>query len=297
MTSSNNAIRLGGALLAGTLALSLAACGDDTNGADAGEGRVLTMGLVRAWSDNEVGASVLEHKALELGYEVVWEDLSDPPLVYAGVAQGDVDIHPSTPIERTHREFYERYEDRLEVVGEYHGGMINMLAVPTYSEMQSIEDIHDHWDEIGRRIVGIEPGAGLTQQMIDDVLPAYGFEESDMITSSTPAMLAELQGALDAEEEIVVTLWTPFWATTQYDVRPLEDPKGAWGETEGLYSVATKGFSQQHPELAEWLADFELSEDEFGALENLLVNEYEDGDEQAAVEEWLQDHPDVFEDA
>ncbi|NLE98255.1 MAG: glycine betaine ABC transporter substrate-binding protein [Propionibacterium sp.] len=293
---SNNAIRkVGGALLAGTVALSLAACGSASDGED--DTKELSIGLIRAWSDTEVAAALLEHKALELGYEVTWEDLNDPPLLYAGVAQGDVDVYASAWIDRTHKEYYERYDDGLEILGKYHEGEGNMLAVPSYSAMQSIEDIHDHWDEIGQQIVGIEPGAGLTQQMVEEVLPAYGFEEADMITSSTPAMLIELQSAMDAGEEIVVTLWSPFWATTQMDVRPLDDPLNAFGDSEGIYYVGTAGFAEERPDLAEWLEDFELTEDEFGSLENLIVNEYEDGEEDLAIAEWLEDYPHVFDES
>ena len=233
----------------------------------------------------------MEYKALELGYTVSWEELTDPPLLYSAVADGQVDVYPSSWAERNHVGYIEPYAEQLEDLGAYQSGAISFLAVPEHSEMQSIEDIPEYWEEIGERIVGIEPGAGLTQQMIDDVLPAYGFEETDMVTSSTPAMLVELENAIAAGEEVVVTLWNPYWPMSEFDVRPLDDPLGAFGEPEGLHYVATAGFSEEHPELAEWVEDFELSDDEFNALENLIVNEYEDGDEQAAVEEWLQEFP------
>lgn len=294
---SNNAIRrVGGALLAGTVALSLAACGDSSVTSE-NDAKHISLGVVRAWSDNEVAGAVIEHKARDLGYEVTWEEVGDPPLLFAAVAQGDVDIYASTSIDRTHKDFYERYQDDLEVLGAYYHGMGNMLAVPEYSAMRSIEDIHDHWDEVGRRIIGIEPGSGMTQVMNESVLPAYGFAESDMITSSTPAMLAELRSAMNAGDEIVVTLWSPFWAMVQFDVRPLEDPLGAFAEPESIYMVAAAGFSESHPELAAWAEDFELTEEEFSSLENLIVNEYEDGEEDQALAEWLEDYPHVFDES
>lgn len=292
---SNNAIRrIGGALLAGTIAVSLAACSSD-EGADGD--RELVLGVLRHWSDTELAGALMEYKALELGYDVTWEELNDPPLLYSAVADGQVDVYPSSWAERNHRVYIDPYGDQLEDLGAYQSGAISFLAVPEYSEMQSIEDIPDHWEEIGERIVGIEPGAGLTQQMIEDVLPAYGFEETDMVTSSTPAMLVELENAIAAGEEIVVTLWNPYWPMSEFDVRPLDDPKGAFGEPEGLHYVATAGFSEAHPELAEWVEGFELTDEEFADLENLIVNEYDDGEERQAVEEWLQDYPHVFDES
>lgn len=295
---SNNAVRtFGGALLAGTLALGLAACGTGEGTTDGDSKGEISIGVVRPWSDTEVAGALMEYKAVELGYDVTWEELSDPPLLFAAVAQGDVDIYASAWAEINHKDYIDRYGDQLEDLGSYYTGAGNFLAVPEHSEMQSIEDIKDHWEELGERIVGIEPGAGLTKQMIEDVLPAYGFEESDMLTSSTPAMLAELQSAIDSGEEIVVTLWSPYWPMITMDVRPLEDPLGAFGETEGMHYVATAGFAAEHPDIAEWVENFEINEDEFGALENLIVNEYEDGEEMEAIDEWLQEFPDIFEDA
>ncbi|MDN5732444.1 MAG: hypothetical protein L0K41_07815 [Yaniella sp.] len=48
---------------------------------------------------------------------------------------------------------------------------------------------------------------------------------------------------MDNEEEIVVTRRTPFWTTSNYDVRELEDPDGIYGEPEGLHTVGRDGFS------------------------------------------------------
>lgn len=123
---SNNAVRrIGGALLAGTVALGLGACADA--GASEDARKEISLGVIRAWSDTEVAAAVMEHKARELGYDVTWEDLREPPLLYAGVAPGDVEVYASAGIDRTHKEYFERYEDQLGalenlIVNEYEDG-------------------------------------------------------------------------------------------------------------------------------------------------------------------------------
>src|SRR5699024_5890475 len=82
--------------------------------------------------------------------------------------------------------------------------------------MESIEDLPDHADELDGQIMGIEPGAGLSMTTEDDVMPHYGLDDDfELKLSSTSAMIGDLENALDNEEEIVVTLWTPFWATRQ----------------------------------------------------------------------------------
>lgn len=289
---TNHAFRaLGGALLAGTMTVSLSACGGQEDGAG---DKNISIGIIAPWSDTRVAAALMTYQAESMGYSVELEDLSDPPLLFAAVAQGDVDVYASAWSERNHKEFVDRYGDQLEDLGSYYDGAGNFLAVPTYSELQSIEDIPDHWDELDGQIIGIEPGAGLTKQMVEDVLPAYGIDKDRMVTSSTTAMLAELQSAIQAQEEVVVTLWSPYWATTEFDVRPLEDPEGAFGETEGMHYIATDGFSSEHPDIADWVDGFQLDEEQFGSLENLILNEYEEGEELDAVEEWLQTYPGVL---
>ena len=48
-------------------------------------------------------------------------------------------------------------------------------------------------------------------------------------------MLSELKSATDAEKDIVVTLWRPFWTNAKFPVKDLEDPNGTLGDTEGLH--------------------------------------------------------------
>ena len=283
--------KVGTALLAATMAVALAACGSDDG---AGGGETITIGRIPPWSDTRVAAALMTHKAEDLGYEVVIEEMNEPPLLFAAVANGDVDVYPSAWAERNHKAFIDEYGDDLEVLGSYYDGAINFLAVPEYSELQSIEDIHEHWDELGQRIVGIESGAGLTKQMIEDVLPAYEFEEGDLVTSSTTAMLTELDNAIRNQDEVVVTLWSPYWASLEYDVRPLEDPLDAFGDSEGMHYVGTGGFSDEYPDVAEWVDGFSIDEEQFGSLENLILNEYEEGEEMEALDEWLETYPDAL---
>lgn len=93
----------------------------------------------------------------------------------------------------------------------------------------------------------------------------------------------------------MVTLWRPFWANSAYPVKDLEDPKGALGEPEGLAAVATDGFSDEFPDVAEMMANATLDDDQYGSLEDLVVNEFGEGKEEEAVAQWLEDNPDWVE--
>lgn len=141
--------------------------------------------------------------------------------------------------------------------------------------------------DFGGQIVGIEAGAGLMNRTQDDVIPGYGLEDFELLESGTPAMLSELDSAISNEEWIVVTLWRPHWAYEAYDLKDLEDPEGHLGEGEDLEALGRTGFSEDFPEVAEWIENFSLTDDQLNELSNLVVQEYGDGQEAEAIEEWL----------
>ena len=129
--------------------------------------------------------------------------------------------------------------------------------------------------------------------MKDKVIPTYGLEDMEFITSSTPAMLAELKAALDDGENVVVTLWRPHWAYDEFPIRDLEDPEGTLGATESIHSIARTGFADDYPKLTEWIKNFKLSSDLLYSLENELYNSgAEVSDYEEIVAGWVKKNKD-----
>ena len=56
-------------------------------------------------------------------------------------------------------------------------------------------------------IIGIEPGSG-TMNMAEETIEEYNLD-MELVPSSEPAMLTELQEAIKEERPIAVTLWQP----------------------------------------------------------------------------------------
>lgn len=168
--------------------------------------------------------------------------------------------------------------------------------MPEYlDDVNTVEDLVGQAERFNGTSYGIEPGAGLTVATQEDVMPGYGLdEEYELVTSSTPAMLAELRAAVDNEEDIVVTLWSPFWANNEFPVKALEDNQGHFGEPEGMHFLGRPGMTEDFPEAADWIGQIELTDEEYADLENLVVNEYEEGEEEEAVDQWLEQNPDVL---
>jgi glycine betaine/proline transport system substrate-binding protein len=291
--------------LAGALALTLtlAACGSEdssggsSGGDSGGEGEdkgTITLGFLPSWTDGLSTAYLLQNVLSDEGYTVEMETLSEAGPLYAGLAQGDVDMYPSAWPEVTHASYMDEYGDQIEDVGTYYDNAKLTMAVPEYMDISSIEDLKGNAAEFDGKIIGIEPGAGLTKATKEQVIPEYGLgDEYELVTSSTTAMLAELETATDNEEPIVVTLWRPFWANEAYPVKDLEDPKGALGESEGLHFLGKEGFSEEFPEAADTIGQIKLDDEQYAALEDMVVNEYGEGKEAEAVEAFLEEYPDA----
>lgn len=283
---------------AAAIALTGCATGNQTEGGS-GEGSgdslgTITLGFLPSWTDGLSTAYLLENQLEQLGYTVEMQELTEAGPLYTGLAQGDVDIYPSAWPELTHASYMEEYGDDIDDLGTYYEGASLNLSVPSYvDDVTTIDDLVGQADRFGGQIIGIEPGAGLTAQT-QTMMPEAGLDDYELVTSSTAAMLAELDTAIASERDIVVTSWAPYWANEAYDLRALEDPDGLMGGTEGLHFLGTAGFADEFPEAADYIAGIQLTDEQYASLEDMVVNEYGEGREAEAVEAWLEANPEAF---
>ena len=265
---------------------ALAACGRGSGG-----GKRLRLGFVPSWSDGLSMTHLLKTQLEKAGYQIKLMDLSEAGPLYAGLSQGAVDLYPSAWPDITHKDYMDKYRKYIEDLGTYYDSAKLCWSVPDYSAMTSIEDVNPPASPLDHRIVATEPGSGLAKASEEKVIPAYGLQDMKFLTSSTASMLTELKKAVGAKQEIVVTLWHPFWANTTFNMRDLEDPKDAFGKGEGLHFLGREGFAQEYPEVAEWLASITMDEATYGKLEDLVVNSYGEGREDEADIAWAERYP------
>ena len=254
----------------------------------------ITIGFLPSWTDGRSTAYLLQDQLGKLGYDVKMQTLSDAGPLYAGLSQGDVDIFPSAWPELTQKAYMDTYRGSIDDLGTYYDDARLTIAVPTYSDIDSIDQLKGRGAQFGGKIIGIEPGAGLTAQT-QKMMPEYGLDgEYQLVTSSTAAMLTELKSATDKKQDIAVTLWRPFWANSAFPVKDLKDPKGAMGKPEGLHFLGAKGFAAKHPDAAALIRKITLDDAQYGALEDTVVNEFGEGEEPQAIDAWIQKHGDEF---
>jgi len=259
-------------------ALGLTACAsdstpgtnDDGDTGATGDKTSLTIGVFNGWPEGEAASYLWKIILEEKGYDVTLE-YADAGPVFAGLSTGDYDVALDGWLPLTHASYVEEYSDVVDL-GAWNEDAVLTLAVNEDAPITSIDELAANADAFGNKIIGIEPGAGLTQATEEQVIPTYGLEDMEFITSSTPAMLAELSAALDAGENVVVTLWRPHWAYDEFPIRDLEDPEGTLGAQESIHTMARPGFEDDYPQLSEWLKAFTLDSELLFSLENVMYN-------------------------
>ncbi|MFE9308595.1 ABC transporter permease/substrate binding protein [Streptomyces sp. NPDC006706] len=283
------------ALVAGGMGLFAGGGGSATaagDGSDVGRGKKITIGYI-PW-DEGVASTFLWKEILEQrGYQVDARQFDAGPL-YTALAQGNVDFETDSWLPTTHAQYWKKYGSRLDDLGSWYGPTSLELTVPSYmKDVNSLEDLKGKAALFGGKITGIESSAGMMALLKSKVLKDYGLDkEYKVVDSSTPAMLAELKRAYSKKEPIVVTLWSPHWAYSDFDLKKLKDPKGSWGKGDGVHTLARKGFANDDPVVGTWLKNFKLTEKQLTGLE-AEINKAGKGRQQDAVRAWLKDNPGV----
>lgn len=286
-------LAIGALGVAGILAFAGCSAADGSSQAGEESGETITLGYLPSWTDSLSNSFLLKDQLEKLGYTVELKTLSEAGPLYTALAEGDIDIYPSAWIDVAQIGYWEKYEDDLEDLGTYYTGASGLLAVPSYVDVDTIADLKGKADLFDGKIYGIEPGSGSAIITEETLMPAYGLDEDyDLVTSSTPAMLAALGDAIDKKEPIVVTLWRPYWVNAAYDIKELKDTEDGYGEAEGLHYIAHKGFSEEFPDAAELIGKIKIDDAQYSALEDTVVNEFGEGEEPEAIDAWLDAHGD-----
>jgi len=285
--------------LGASAALGLVACsppgGSSGSGEalDNGDRDTLELAVFNGW-DEGIAASWLWKEILEdEGYTVNMR-MADVAPVYVGLSGGDYDVVLDTWLPTTHAEYVDEYGDDLTDLGAWNEDAKLAVAVNEDAPIDSLDELADNADLFGGRIVGIEPGAGLTSAVQDETIPTYGLDALPLQTSSTAAMLTELKAATDAGEDIAVTLWSPHWAYDAFPIKDLADPEGTLGDAEGIHSFGGATFTEDFPDLTERLQDFTMDTETLSSLENAMFNSADvDGDDYSeVVRAWMDENED-----
>ncbi|KQU57116.1 glycine/betaine ABC transporter [Bacillus sp. Leaf406] len=110
-----------------------------TKGADKVSGEEITLSYV-AW-DSEIASTNVVAKTLEsIGYKVKLVQLDAGPM-FTAVAEGNADATVSGWLPLTHKDYLDKYGDKMDRLGPNLEGAKTGLVVPSYVEADSIEDL------------------------------------------------------------------------------------------------------------------------------------------------------------
>ncbi len=199
----------------------------------------------------------------DLGYEVDLTSVDAGPM-WMGVARGDFDAMVAGWLPVTHEAYLEETQDDVINLGANLEGALLGLVVPEYVPVNSIEELNDYVDEFDGEIIGIDPGAGLmaaTERTIEEYDLDY-----NLVSGSDAAMTAALERAIDREEWIIVTGWTPHWKFAAYDLKYLEDPRKTLGEAEHIATIVHPDLLGKAPDVYNFLDNFYWTPEEMAEV-------------------------------
>jgi len=225
--------------------------------------KTIKMGSM-TWEDSRSVALVTKKFLEKQGYPVELTVFSEWGIAYAALQKGDINLF-ITATDFIAADHWNRYKNRLEKISTAYFGVYQCLVVPSYMEIDSIEQLNSVADQVRGRIIGVESGSGVMREA-EQAIKAYGLDYQ-LISGSTAAAVAELRGAMERKQPIVTMLWTPSWMMQTFDVKFLKDPKGIFAPPQAYYWVARRGFLQDDDRrLRQSIATVHLGIDEVVAI-------------------------------
>ncbi|MDA0524323.1 glycine betaine ABC transporter substrate-binding protein [Methanococcoides alaskense] len=251
---------------------------------DGTESKEVTVGYV-LWDGEIASTNVIEQVLEKKGYDV--EIIAvDAGALYLGVAQGDFDFTTSAWLPVTQENYWNQYGDQLVSVRKNLENTPLGLVVPAYVEIDSIAELNDNKEMFDGEIIGIDPGAGIMQNT-ENAIEAYGLDYK-LVSSSTAGMNAQLRKAIDDEEPIVVTLWSPHWSFDRWDLKYLDDPEGAFGQADNVETLARIGLEEDMPEVYDVLTRFHWTHEDIQSVMSDMENGMAPED---AAAKWIENNP------
>jgi len=279
------------AILALVVGILAAGCGGGSS-----ENRELVLGVATGWDENAVVANLTKILLEEdLGYEEVrLQELELGP-VFQGVGSGDLAAFQDMWLPNHQAQLSQVQNDVVQLDPWYQGTTEFGIGVPTY--MTNVNTIPDLNNTDLNQILGIEPGAVISERIPDSVIPTYSLKQ-EYVESSTAGMLAEVESRYNNQEEFAFIPWRPHWMNARYDFKFLEDPEDALGDLNDGATISTivnEDLPDDDPVAYAFLNALTLTEDQVNEIENINPRDYaqaartwlEDENNRNAVQPWI----------
>ena len=240
------------------------------------------------WASCTAATNVARAVLEQQGFEVKTISVSGAAM-YSALAHGDADATVCAWLPSTHANYYERTKDELANLGPNMAGTRIGLVVPDYVSIDSIDQLEAHADQFQNRIVGIDPGAG-EMGIAHQAIETYQLSLK-LIDGSDATMVASLKSAIDNQQWIVVTGWTPHWMWARWKLKYLADPKGSFGGPENIDTVVRKGLQQDMPKAYAVLDGFHWTPEQM--QEVMAADQKPDANAEENARAWVDSHAEL----
>ena len=278
---------------AGAGMVALAGCGSAGSSSSSSSGsKSITLGSI-GWTEN-VAVSTLTKLVMEnnLDYKVNIKGPLDLGPLFEGVARGDLAAFQDVWMPNN-EQYVKKVKSDVELLTPWYQGQTKYdIAVPAY--MKNVKSIADLSKSGVKQITGIEPGASINPQIRNKVFSQYDLSGFKLVTSSTAAMLAQLQKSYKSKDPIIFLAWSPHWMNVKYKITYLKDPKDALGSFNNpskLRTVVNKDLQKNDPKAYAFLKAIKLDEKQVNDIE-LEMNNAGDNTEKG-VRNWLKNNKSV----
>ncbi len=215
--------------------------------------RLAYVEWARAVAITHVAGAILEKK----GYKVKLQSVANAAM-WASVASGDSDALLCAWLPVTHADLYAEYQSKFVDLGPNYTGAKLGFVVPSYVTIDSIPEMAAHIDQFDGKIIGIDPGAGMSKAVDKAIAEnTSGLGKFKHITGTDAIMVASLQQAIKQKKWIVVPGWQPHWMFGQWELKILQDPDKIFGGEETINTIVRKDLEKDDPELFAFLKDFD----------------------------------------
>lgn len=282
------------------LSITLSACGGNGKHTNESGGSSDQLGEKKitipyvSWATEIASNHVIKEVLEDVGYDVTLKEVNTGAM-YIAIADGSADAMISAWLPYTDVSYWEKFEDDLVDLGPNLKEAPLGLVVPSYVEIDSIEEMKENAHAIGEStdwtITGIDPGSG-QMQITEEAMEEYGLDNWELKATSDAIMMAALDRAIKKKENIIVTLWSPHWAYEEYDLKYLEDPREVFGEPDDIRTLTRKGLEEDSPAAYKVLSQFEWDKEH---LESVMVEMFRGKEPEEAAKEFIEENKELVE--
>ncbi|MEU6328143.1 glycine betaine ABC transporter substrate-binding protein [Streptomyces sp. NPDC047049] len=286
-------------LIAGGISLLLNKKDELLNKKDEGDSSI-TLGYV-GQDDGRAVAYLWQELLAKRGYQSKIQAQTSSDL-FAKQAQGKVDVQVNARLPVTHKPQWDKYKSKLEDFGAWYKNTALHVAVPSYlKDIESIGDVEENIEKFGYHIFEMDPDEGAVYR--DKLHKAYGLDKERSLIKTVVGTepWTQLDSEYAAREPIAVLLRSPHWEYGTYNLTKLKDPKGALGYSrEDIHMLGREGFIKDKPQVAKWMKNFRLNEQQLNSLEfevHMAAEEdHAQGQDyaQEGVRAWLTKNPEIL---